>query len=121
MEGHSFNVESALEPAEARALLAFFFAEIHRLDHPYFELEGRVMCYVSTETEDTVERLLHELRQIETRLLINMHRLGKTNFFQNSEPAEVQEFAYKRWIHDLVEIVEMELKSSRERQSAITA
>ena len=113
-EGNSYSAQS--EPARIRTLLESFFIELHRHDNPLHEWKDRVVFYVNSETQETVKRLLHELRQIETRLLINTHRLDKSGFFQNSEPAEAQEFAYQKWIHGLIEAVETELNAAREKQ-----
>lgn len=76
------------------------------------------MHYVSAEAEEAVARLLCELRQIETRLVINMHNLDKSGFFQNSEPAATQEFAYQKWIHILIETIEEERSAARKKQSS---
>ncbi len=93
--------------------LESFLIELHRHDHPCRDWEGRVIHYVSVEPEATVKQLLHELRQIETRLLIHMHKLEKSGFFRDSGPVEAQDFAYFKWIHCLVETVETELQAIR--------
>ena len=110
---------AAPDPAEVRKLLESFFAELHQLDHPCSEWKARVLCYVRSETEATVKQLLHELRQIETRLLLNMHKLEKSDFFRHSEPAEGREFAYQKWIHGLIEAIEEEQKAERQRLAAL--
>ncbi len=108
LENDSFKARQ--KAAEARAILASFFAELHRLDHPCQEWEGRIVCYVRAETEATVEQLLHELRQLETRLVLNMHKLNKSGFFQDSAFINLQDLAYQKWIHSLAEVMETELQ-----------
>ncbi len=103
---------------DARMPLTFFFADIHRRDHPCLEWKGRIACYVANQSAETVERVLHELRRTEARLLPDARNPlqpedGSPVLVEESEP---RVSSYRKWIRYLAETVDVELKALQENQ-----
>ena len=109
--------ESSSKPAAAvdgRKLLTAFFAEIHRREYSCGNWQWRLVRYVQAGEEQTIKRVLYELCQLETRLVLNMHQQVKAGLCRDYTPEE-QHRSCQAWIRTLAETVEAELALKRER------